>query len=124
MFFKHSKNGVSPCDAKANGVISRFPESPVNPMYKLRTLGELRALFEHTGINPAPVALRDGIKEVEGLDPMDTPPIPIGGDRFESIRIGQALENDLRDKIDAYRANQKEEPKTDASDKVPTQQAD
>ena len=124
MFFKHSKNGVSPCCEHTNGVVSRFPDSPVNPMYKPRTLGELRALFEHTGINPAPVALRDGIKEVEGLDPMDTPPIPIGGDCFETIRIGQALENDLRDKVDTYRANQKEKSNPDVSDKVPTQPAD
>lgn len=106
MFFKHSKNGVFVRDHKADGTIKRFPESPVNPMYKPRTLGELRALFEHTGINPAPVQLRDGIKEIDGLDPMDTPPIPIGGDRFETIRIGKEIENELRDNENRYRANQ------------------
>lgn len=64
-------------------------------MYKPRTLSELRALFDHTGINPAPVQLRDGIPNIEGLDPMDTPPVPIGGDTFERIRQAKALENDL-----------------------------
>ena len=123
MFFKHSKKRVPTCSEHTNGVVSRFPESPVNPMYKPRTLGELRAIFEHTGTNPAPVALRDAIKEVEGLDPMDTPPVPVGGDRFETIRIGQSLENDLRDKVDTYRANQKNESKSDDLKVVSTGQA-
>lgn len=106
MFFKHSQNGISSRDHKADGTMYRFPESPVNPMYKPRTLGELRALFEHTGINPAPVQLREGVTELDGLDAMDSPPIPIGGDRFETIRIGKQIENELRDSEKRYRSNQ------------------
>ena len=90
----------------ASGRCGHFPSSPVNPMYKPRTLGELRALFEHTGINPAPVQLRDPIKEVDGVDAMDMPSVPIGGDVFENIRTGKAIEKDLRHKVDSYRANQ------------------
>lgn len=120
MFFKHSKKGSVPCSDNVNGVVKRFPESPVNPLYKPRTLKELRALFEHTGINPAPVQLREGIKEIDGIDAMDSPAIPIGGDTFENLRIGKAIENDLRDKVDSYRANQKDKSKTDDSDKPPT----
>lgn len=107
MFTRHSKAGQPKCHASADGVVERFPESPVNPQYKPRTLGELRALFDHTGINPAPVPTRPGIPEIEGVDPMDSPSVPIGGDRFETIRTGQLLEDELRDKVDSYRANQK-----------------
>lgn len=106
MFFKHSSKGVRKCDVLASGIVQKFPESLVNPMYKPRTLAELKALFDHTGVNPAPVPVLPGIPEVDGLDPMDTPSRPIGGDVFETIRTGQALENDLRDKVDTYRANQ------------------
>lgn len=106
MFFKHSKNGSPKCDKRSNGSVSRFPESPVNPMYKPRTLGELRALFDHTGINPAPVQLREGVPDIDGLDPMDTPPIPIGGDTFERIRTAKQIEKELRDNENRYRANQ------------------
>lgn len=96
MFFKHSKSkNQRVVDSRADGHVRKFPESPVNPMYKPRTLSELRALFDHTGINPAPVQLRDGLPNIEGLDPMDTPPIPIGGDTFERIRQAKAIENDL-----------------------------
>lgn len=107
MFFKHSSKGVRKCDVRASGIVQKFPESPVNPMFKPRTLAELKALFDHTGINPAPVPLLPGVPEVDGLDPMDMPSRPIGGDVFETIRVGKALENDLRDKVDSYRANEK-----------------
>ena len=107
MFFKHSKDGLPCCSPSANGIVSRFPESPVNPQYKPRTLAELKALFDHTGINPSPVALREPIKEVDGIDAMDIPPVPIGGDTFEVIRSGQALENELRNSVDDYRARSK-----------------
>lgn len=106
----------------ASGRCGHFPPSPVNPMYKPRTLGELRALFEHTGINPAPVQLRDPIKEIDGIDAMDMPAVPVGGDVFENIRTGKAIQNDLRDKVDSYRANQKS--KVVESTKEPDKQAD
>lgn len=106
MFFKHSSKSVRKCDVRASGIVHKFPESLVNPMFKPRTLAELKALFDHTGINPAPVQLREGIKEIDGLDAMDTPPIPIGGDRFETIRAGQQIEMELRDNENRYRANQ------------------
>lgn len=108
MFFKHSKKGVSPCCDNANGVVKSFPESPVNPLYKPRTLSELKALFDHTGINPAPVKLRSAVPEVDGLDPMDAPPIPIGGDTFERIRQAKSLEKEIRDKSDTYRESLKD----------------
>lgn len=122
MFFKHSSKGVRQCDVRASGIVQKFPESLVNPMYKPRTLAELKALFNHTGINPAPVPVLPGIPEVDGLDPMDTPPRPIGGDVFETIRVGQSLENDLRDKVDSYRANDKSDVL--APKEVPDKQAE
>lgn len=124
MFFKHGKKRQALCADNANGVVKRFPGSPVNPLYKPRTLKELRALFDHTGINPAPVQLREGIKEIDGIDAMDSPAIPIGGDIFENLRIGKAIENDLRAKIDTYHANQKEKPNTGDSDKPLTSSAE
>lgn len=108
MFFKHSKKSRS-VDISTDGHIRKFPESPVNRMYKPRTLRELKELFNHTGINPAPVQLRDALPEIDGIDPMDTPPIPIGGDRFEHIRAGQQIEKELHDNEKRYRANQEVE---------------
>lgn len=116
MFFKHSKKGFRSCDKKSCGIVDRFPESPVNPMYKPRTLSELKALFDHTGINPAPVAMRDGITEVEGLDAMDLLSIPIGGDTFEHIRVGKALESKLRDTELQYRESLKESEITEVEE--------
>lgn len=106
MFFKHSKNGVPKCHKQSNGVISVFPESPVNPLYKPRTLGELKALFHHTGINPAPVSLRDGIKEVEGIDAMDSPSVPIGGDTFANIRTGKQIQDSISEMSERVKKNQ------------------
>lgn len=103
MFTKHSSKGFRKCDNRASGVIDRFPESQVNPMYKPRTLAELKALFDHTGINPAPVPLNPAVPEMDGLDPMDTPPRPIGGDTFETIRTGKELESEMKKASEDYK---------------------
>ena len=117
MFFKHSKKSRS-VDTSTDGHIRKFPESPVNRMYKPRTLRELKELFNHTGINPAPVQLRDALPEIDGIDPMDTPPIPIGGDRFEHIRAGQQIEKELHDNETRYRANQEFEKTKQVEEKL------
>lgn len=104
MFFAHSKN--KKVRKTFTGVVKRFPESLVNPLYKPRTLSELKALMNHTGINPAPVQLREGVKEIDGLDSMDMPPIPIGGDSFEHIREGKAIVNEMSRLGDSIKQNQ------------------
>lgn len=72
-------------------------ESLVNPLYKPKTLAELKALMAHTGINPAPVALRSGIPEDnEHVDAMDAPPVMIGGDIFENMRESARLLDQMR----------------------------
>lgn len=82
-------------------------DSLVNPLYKPKTLGELKALMVHTGINPAPVALRSPLPEnVEGIDAMDAPPVRTSGDVFENMRESARLvdlmkqaEDDLRNSV-------------------------
>lgn len=69
-------------------------------MYKPKTLGELKAEMMATGINPAPVALRSALPEVEGFDNIDAPPVRIGGDVFETIRESQKLNSRYSDSIE------------------------
>lgn len=72
-------------------------DSLVNPLYKPKTLGELKALMVHTGINPAPVALRSPLPEnVDGLDAMDAPPVMTSGDVFENMRNSARLADELK----------------------------
>ena len=72
-------------------------ESLVNPLYKPKTLGELKALMVHTGINPAPVALRSPLPEnVEGLDAMDAPSVMTGGDIFDNMRQSARLSDQMK----------------------------
>lgn len=100
MFFsKHKANPKS-------GLIDEFPPSQVNPLYKPKTLAEMRAEMVHTGINPAPSTLRKGVVACDGMDPMDAPPVPVTGDTFEHIRIAKNLkgtleskESDLKEKV-------------------------
>lgn len=94
MFFRHSKT-QRPRDAKANGSCGDFPQSLVNPLYKPKTLGELKALMVHTGINPAPQPLRPALPETPGVDSMDSPAIPVTGDTFEIIRRGEQIQREL-----------------------------
>lgn len=79
----------------ADGSVKEFPESLVNPLYKPKTLGELKAQMVHTGINPAPAPTRPGLPETPGVDSMDSPPIPVTGDTFEMIRAGQQVKSQL-----------------------------
>ena len=72
-------------------------DSLVNPLYKPKTLGELKALMVHTGINPAPVALRTPLPEdIDGLDAMDAPPVRTSGDVFENMRESARLMDNMR----------------------------
>lgn len=94
MFFRHSKTKrVS--DPKSNGSVGNFPQSLVNPIYKPKTLGELKALMVHTGVNPAPQPLRPALPETPGVDSMDAPAIPVTGDMFEIIRQGQQIRSEI-----------------------------
>lgn len=65
----------------------------VNPLYKPKTLAELKAEMSHTGINPAPIALRSPLPEIEGLDNIDAPPVCVGGDVFENIRLSREMQS-------------------------------
>lgn len=72
-------------------------DSLVNPLYKPKTLGELKALMVHTGINPAPVALRSPLPEnVDGIDAMDAPPVRTSGDIFENMRESARLVDEMK----------------------------
>lgn len=83
-----------------------MPESLINPLYKPKTLGELKALMVATGRNPSPVSLRPGIAEGDVVDPMDLPPVPVGGDTFETIRATDSLQKTLLDEASAYQKSQ------------------
>lgn len=79
-------------------------DSLVNPLYKPKTLGELKALMVHTGINPAPVALRSPLPEnVEGIDAMDAPPVRTSGDVFENLRESARLIDQMKQAEDDLR---------------------
>lgn len=91
-------------------------ESLVNPLYKPKTLGELKAEMDHTGINPAPVLMRSGIPDIKGVDPMDMPSVVVGGDPFENIRKSVSLEQKLKETEEEYERTKpkpKVEPTTD-----------
>lgn len=89
-----------------DGVVRYMPESLINPLYKPKTLGELKALMVATGRNPSPVSLRPGIVEGDVADPMDLPPVPVGGDTFETIRATDSLQKTLLDEASAYQKSQ------------------
>lgn len=89
-----------------DGIIRYMPESLINPLYKPKTLGELKALMVATGRNPSPVSLRPGIAEGDVVDPMDLPPVPVGGDTFETIRATDSLQKTLLDEASAYQKSQ------------------
>lgn len=89
-----------------DGIIRYMPESLINPLYKPKTLGELKALMVATGRNPSPVSLRPGISEGDVVDPMDLPPVPVGGDIFETIRATDSLQKTLLDEASAYQKSQ------------------
>lgn len=95
MFFQHSKAKKRVSDPKSNGSVGNFPQSLVNPLYKAKTLGELRALMVHTGINPSPQPLRPALPETPGVDLMDSPAIPVTDDTFEIIRRGQQIQSEI-----------------------------
>lgn len=91
MFFNKRKTCVN-C---ATGEITDFPESLVNPLYKPKTLAEMKAEMIHTGVNPAPASLRTPLPVSDGVDPMDAPPLPITGDTFEHIRMGEHIKRNI-----------------------------
>lgn len=91
MFFNKRKTCVN-C---ATGEITDFPDSLVNPLYKPKTLAEMKAEMIHTGVNPAPASLRTPLPVSDGVDPMDAPPLPITGDTFEHIRMGELIKRNI-----------------------------
>lgn len=114
MFFSKNKHTF---DSDSDGCIKDFPESLVNPLYKPKTLAEMRAEMIHTGINPAPAAMRSPIPVSDGVDPMNSPPIPVTGDRFEHIRQAKAiqrqfskLESDLKDVVEKVESDEPTPP--------------
>ena len=107
MFYNKRKLSELP----ANGIVKDFPESLVNPLYKPKTLAEMRAEMRHTGINPAPASLRDPLPVSDGVDPMDAPPIPVTGDRFEHIRRATAIKSNLESELKSLKPI--EQPKQD-----------
>lgn len=76
--------------------------SLINPLYKPKTLAELKAEMEHTGINPAPVSLRSAISDIEGIDPIDMPSVRVGGDIFENYRATEQLESKIKESLEYY----------------------
>lgn len=122
MFYSKSLN-----NDRKSGVVGGFPESLVNPLYKPKTLSELKALCVHTGVNPSPVELRPGLPEVGGKDAMETPPIPVFADTFEAIRAAKKMDSEIKDidkqlkeEVEMYKkevAKQKEAAKQKESSK-------
>ena len=109
-FFNFRKN----VDKRKHCTLVCTSEPLINPLYKPKTLGELKALFTHTGINPAPVALRQPVPENDVFDPMDTPSVDLSGDPFESRRKSASLTDKLKDAERSYESS-KPKPKTDPS---------
>lgn len=116
-FFNYRKRYV---ERKGRFGLECISDSLVNPLYKPKTLGELKALMVHTGINPAPVALRSPLPEnVEGIDAMDAPPVRTSGDVFENMRESARLIDQMK-QVEDDLSNSVPKPKVPDESRVDT----